>query len=76
MNAANLAKSKRLQAVFKALQTGPKTTSQLARIFDDMAIHSTVAEIRAQGHKILCSLREVTDEGRRVYLYRLMKGTK
>ncbi len=71
-HASNITTSLRLQHVMSCLRTGPKTTAQLSAACRDMAIHSTVSEIRANGVLVDCRLVRVDpDTRRKVYEYSL-----
>ena len=73
MNAAKLEKSSRLQAVLAFLRDRGErgaTTAELQAATGSMAIHSDVAEVRANGVEVSCAY-DGTSNGRRVYRYRL-----
>ena len=72
MHAAKLANSARLRATLLALQRGPATTAWLAAVTGSCAVHSDIAELRANGVAVACRLLRVTPgTRRRVYEYRL-----
>jgi hypothetical protein len=58
MNAANFDKSDRLQRVFKLLRRGGEfTTLDIVTKAQVCAVNSVVAELRQNGHNILCQRR-------------------
>ena len=71
MNHADLSKSQRLQTVARLLRDFPDglTTFGLASACGSVAIHSDVAELRANGLAVECQYEGQTAEGRRVYRY-------
>lgn len=73
MNHADLSKSQRLQAVARLLRDFPDglTTFELASAAGSVAIHSDVAELRANGLDIDCQYEGKTAHGRRIYRYSL-----
>jgi hypothetical protein len=70
MNHASLNKSPRLQRVYNALITGPKTTKELIEITGSCAINSIAAELRAQGVPVACQCISKSKDAA-VYQYRL-----
>lgn len=75
MRFAKLSTSRRLQAVLRALEVHPRglTTYQLTTHTGGCAIHSDIAELRANGVEISCSYEGKSAAGRRVYRYTLEK---
>lgn len=70
--------SKRLQSIYNALLLGTKTTKALQGLCNDMAVSTSIAELRAVLKKsgrgdISCTYQGRTAEGRKVYLYKLIK---
>lgn len=68
MNYARLEQSPRLQTIYAALKTGPKTTRDLIIETGYCAINSAIAEMRAQGINITCKMVGRT-KGSSIYLY-------
>jgi hypothetical protein len=70
IHAGRIETSRRLQAVHRALLDGPKTSAELQRFTGGMAIHSDIAELRAQGIPVAPAkyLHKTTD-GHKIYLY-------
>lgn len=78
MHAARIENSKRLQRVLDALlRAGDKglTTLDLFMATGSMAVHSDVAELRANGYDVTCAMAGKNSSGRRIYCYTL-KGKK
>lgn len=75
MHAAKLEKSTRLRRVKELLLTFPEglTTMEIATAAGSVAVHSDVAELRANGLGIECQYEGRTAEGRRVYRYVLCR---
>jgi hypothetical protein len=74
IHAGRIETSKRLQLVHQALLDGPKTSLELQRLTGGCAIHSDVAELRAQGIQVEpAKYWGRTDEGRKVYCYQLAR---
>lgn len=74
MHAARLDSSPRLQRTLEVIRAHPGgcTTLELVLLTGSCAVHSDVAELRAEPNKIPISCRyERTVNGRRVYRYRL-----
>ena len=72
MNAAKLENSGRLQAVKSVLNDGKwHTTLDLMKHTHGCAIHSDIAELRANGVGVECQYYGTNDQGWRVYRYRL-----
>lgn len=74
MHAANLSKSARLQRTLTYLRgAGARglSTSAISRRTGSMAVHSDIAELRANGVGVTCRYDHTTPAGRRVYRYRL-----
>jgi hypothetical protein len=70
MHHANLSKSERLKAVARILADGREhSTMELARKTNQCAIHSSIAELRANGFDVSPAICR-TINGRRVYFYR------
>ena len=73
MHAARLDQSPRLQRVLATLADGQEhTTRDILKAAQVCAVNSTVAELRANGFRIVCR-QEVTTDGR-IWLYRLKEG--
>jgi hypothetical protein len=73
MHAADLSRSPRLRRVLDVLKAHPDsgmTTLELVHWTGSCAVHSDIAELRANGIKVGCTY-EGTRNGRRVYRYRL-----
>ena len=71
MHAARLDASPRLQRVLAVLADGREySTLDLVREAQVCAVNSIVAELRANGHAIICRQARATDGARR-WLYRL-----
>lgn len=71
--------SKRLQSIYNALLLGPKTTKALQQLSMDMSPGTSASELRQVLRKsgrgdISCTYQGRTAEGRKVYLYKLIKG--
>lgn len=67
-------RSARLQALVRVLMRRPSagaTTHEIAQATGDLAVHSTVAELRHRGYRIGCRYERRTAAGRKVYRYRL-----
>jgi len=78
MHAARLETSPRLKSVMAALWDGEwHSTMELAMRTGGCAIHSDIAELRANGIEIESRYEGVSANGRRVYAYRaaLPQGT-
>lgn len=73
MRHAKLSTSRRLQAVLRALEVHPRglTTYELTLHTGGCAIHSDIAELRANGVQISCAYQGKSAAGRRVYRYTL-----
>ena len=72
MNAAKLERSERLRRTYYVLLSGPKTTQELQELTGSMAVHSDVAELKANGIKVLpAKYIGKSSGGRKVYLYSL-----
>ena len=62
-------------AILAHLQTGQTLTPLEAfSLYGCLALHSRIAELRKDGHAIVCSLKEV-GSGKRVGLYRLVEAS-
>ena len=72
MHAANLEHSPRLKRMLRALRGGWHSTMELCRAVDSCAVHSDVAELRANGIGIE-TFSHVNSNGRRVWYYRIEK---
>ena len=72
MHAGKLSNSPRLRRLLDVLEAHPDglTTMELIHWTGSCAVHSDVAELRANGIKVGCQY-ERTVNGRRVYRYRL-----
>ena len=72
MHAADLAKSPRLRRTLDVLRAHPAglTTMALVQWTGSCAVHSDVAELRANGIPVTCEYQGLRD-GRRIYLYRV-----
>lgn len=74
IHAAREGKSKRLQKVLSVLADHrPHSTWQIAQRTQSVAVHTDIAELRANGHTIETALRGCTSEGKRIYTYRLVR---
>ena len=76
MHAAAIGTSARLQAVLEFLRDrGARgaTTAELQSATGSMAIHSDVAEVRANGVEVRCAYDGMSN-GRRVYRYTVKAG--
>jgi hypothetical protein len=76
IHAANPAKSDRLKRVLLALiEAGERglTTRDLIRITEQCAINSIASELRVAGHVVTCDYERTTEQGQRVYRYRLIE---
>ena len=74
MHHARIEKSPRLQKALDALlRAGAKglTTLDLFMATGSMAVHSDVAELRANGYSVSCAMVGKNASGRRVYRYTL-----
>ena len=74
MHASRVAHSPRLQQLLAYLtERGEKgaTTREIVDATGSCAVHSDVAELRANGHDISCLYVGATEDKRRIYLYRL-----
>ncbi len=75
---ANLAKSKRLQAVLALLVetwSAGATTRQIIDATGVCAVNSIISELRKQGRPITCKFEGRTPEGNSVFRYRLSEAT-
>jgi hypothetical protein len=70
MNFANIERSARLQKTFAALKIGTRTTAELQRETGSMAVHTDIAELRANGKTIKTQYVGRID-GRKIYSYTL-----
>lgn len=72
MHAAKLSRSPRLKRLLSILRAHPEgmTTMALVQWTGSCAVHSDVAEIRANGVPVACEYQGMRD-GRRVFRYRL-----
>lgn len=72
MHAASLSRSHRLQKTLDVIRAHPGgcTTYELVLLTGSCAVHSDVAELRANGIPVSCAY-ERTANGRRVYRYRV-----
>lgn len=76
MNAGNPAKSQRLGdtlALLRKAGTRGMTTKQIHEVTNDMAVGTTVSELRASGYVIRCDYDRALSKqtGRRVHRYTL-----
>jgi hypothetical protein len=70
---ADAAKSARLKKMLAVLvQGGYWTTRKLIRLTGDCAPHSTIHELRQNGHDIDCKYNGRTAGGRKIYMYRVV----
>jgi hypothetical protein len=72
MRAARLSRSPRLQAVLEILSERGRigaTTREIQLETGSVAVHSDVAELRANGLTVCCSYDGLSERGRRVYRY-------
>jgi len=68
----NEAKSKRLQALYKVLKDHKyHTTAEIQGKTGSVAVHTDISDLRSNDHDIICDYGHTTDEGRKVYKYRL-----
>lgn len=75
MHAANVEKSFRLRRMLAALQDARHygaTTYDLQVQTGSMAVHSDVAELRANGYLVSCDCEGTTQSGRRINRWRLV----
>lgn len=71
MHAAAIERSERLQKTLAVLADGAEhSTLDISHSAGVCAVNSCVAELRANGHVILC--RRVFRAGRHIWLYRLV----
>ena len=71
---ARLENSARLQRVLEVLKDGKWHTSlEIAMKARTVAPGSCISELRTNGFDIECRYRETTEEGRRVFEYRLKR---
>jgi len=70
MHAAAIDRSPRLQRVLDYLRGGPRTTLEIVRGCGVCAVNSVIAELRANGYQVDCS---VVQGKRGVYLYELVE---
>jgi hypothetical protein len=73
IHAADVAESRRLQRVVEALKLSPDglTTREIITRTGTCAVNSVVSELRANGYAIECRYMGKSDEGMRIYNYRL-----
>lgn len=73
MHSASLDRSPRLRRVLEYLADGrERSTREIMLGADVCAVNSCVAELRDNGREIRC--RRAVRDGRRVWLYRLVRG--
>lgn len=72
MHAARLSESPRLRRTLDVLRAHPDglTTMALVQWTGSCAVHSDVAELRANGVNVACQYQGMRD-GRRIYRYRI-----
>lgn len=76
IHAASIKNSKQLQAIYFKLLDGEYHTSlELADVSGSLCIGTRVQELKApiNGHKIECVFDRTTENGARIYKYRLLK---
>ena len=73
IHAADVAESKRLQAVLEALRSSEDglTTREIIARTGTCAVNSVISELRANGFGIECRYMGKSKEGMRIYNYRL-----
>lgn len=64
--------SNRYQRMYQALCKGLRTTLELCQECNDMAVHSTIAEMRQAGYPVSKAQFLVKINGRKVYAYYLV----
>jgi hypothetical protein len=73
MHFADAKKSHRLRRTIKALGRSWRTTAQLQAETGSMAVHTDIAELRANGKDVLCRYDHTDKQtGSRIYRYRLI----
>lgn len=68
-------RSPRLQAMYRALQAGPKSTRELIAETGYCAINSISAELKACGIPITCHYVGRSSNNNPIYMYRLERET-
>jgi len=75
MHFADVAESKRLQRVLEALRAaGPAglTTREIIAATGTCAVNSVAAELRSNGYNVDCRYEGQSEEGMRIYRYRII----
>ena len=71
-HSGTLERSVRLNKMLCMLQDhADHTTFELSFKANDMAVHSTIADLRKNGKNISCKYSHMTEDRRKVYNYRL-----
>lgn len=71
---AKIDKSERLQRLLGLLRDGKAhTTFDLASATNSMAVHTDIAELRANGHNVRTRYLGKRADGRRIYAYTLLE---
>ena len=74
IHAADVSESRRLQRVLELLRSRPEgaTTREIIAATGTCAVNSVAAELRQNGYNIECRYEGQSDEGMRIYRYRLI----